>query len=100
MPKTRLKLISKGSLLAVIAAIGLSIGITGLISANVKTPQKQAREPLPVAVMPFDRTDHYIRKSSYIGNVRARRDSALAFEVAGTLETLTAREGMTIEKGQ
>lgn len=100
MSKPRLKLISKGSLLAILAAGLLSFGITHLINGNVSAPSKQAREPLPVAVLPFKRIDHYTRQSSYIGTVRARRDSALAFEVSGTLETLPAREGMPMTKGQ
>jgi len=92
--------VSKGSLLAVIGAIALSIGITSLVNGNVEPPQKQMRDPLPVAIMPYSRADHYLRESSYIGNVRARRDSALAFEVPGTLETLPAREGMPVAEGQ
>ncbi|MDG0991005.1 MAG: efflux RND transporter periplasmic adaptor subunit [Luminiphilus sp.] len=100
MPNTRLKLISKGSLVAILVAVFLTFGISKLINGNVDGPQKQVRDPLPVGVLPFNRTDSYIRQSSYIGTVRARRDSALAFEVSGTLETLPAREGMPITEGQ
>lgn len=100
MPNTSQNLLSTRALLAVIAAVCLSFGITSLISANVKSPQKQTREPLPVAVIPFQGTDHYLRRSSYVGTVRARRDSALAFEVSGTLESLPAREGMPVTTGQ
>ena len=100
MAKIPIKLLSRESLLAVVAAVSLSFVITSLINGNVRPPQKQVRTPLPVAIMPYTREDHYIRKSSYIGNVRARRDSALAFEVPGTLETLPAREGMSISEGQ
>jgi RND family efflux transporter MFP subunit len=100
MPETTHKLLRTGTWLAVGAAICLALVITGLINLNVKPLEKQVREPLPVAVIPYQRTDHYIRQSSYIGTVRARRDSALAFEVAGTLETLPAREGMSVAEGQ
>ena len=49
--------------------------------------------------MHFELSDQYQRRSSYVGTVKAGRDSQLAFEVSGTLVSVPAREGMEIAAG-
>ncbi len=87
------------SLIALIAAIALAWVTAQLIYANVDATLTEDRPPLPVAVVHFELSDQYQRRSSYVGTVKAGRDSQLAFEVSGTLVNVPAREGMEIEAG-
>lgn len=87
------------SLLALFAAIALAWGTTQLIYANVDTAVSDRRAPLPVAVVPFDIEEQYPRQSSYVGTIKAGRDSTLGFEVGGTLSDVPAKEGMQVGAG-
>ena len=87
------------SLIALIAAIALAWVTAQLIYANVDATLTETRSPLPVAVVHFDISDQYQRRSSYVGTVKSGRDSQLAFEVGGTLVSVPAREGMEIAAG-
>lgn len=84
------------SLVALVIAIALAWGTTQWIYAGVETAASQHREPLPVAVVHFDVEDHYARHSSYVGTIKAGRDSTIGFEVGGTLATMPAKEGMQV----
>ena len=87
------------SLVALVIAIALAWGTTQWIYAGVETAASQSREPLPVAVVHFDVEDQYARHSSYVGTIKAGRDSTIGFEVGGTLATMPAREGMQVGAG-
>lgn len=88
------------TLIAVSVAILFAVAATTLIRVNAQGNISAERVPLPVAVTRFDMTDHYTRTANYMGTVRAGNDSAVGFEIAGTLETVPAREGQTVAKGQ
>jgi len=87
------------SLAALIAAIALAWATAQLIYANVDPILTETRRPLPVAVVHFEISDQYPRRSSYVGTLKAGRDSQLAFEVGGTVISVPAREGMVIAAG-
>ncbi len=85
--------------LALLAAVTLTLTTTLLIYANVAPSASDKRTPLPVAAVPFEVQAQYMRQSSYVGTVKAGRDSTLGFEVGGTLAAVPAREGMAVAPG-
>ena len=88
------------TLLAVAVAVLFAVTATALIRANAQSNIAAERVPLPVTITRFEMTDGYTRKTNYIGTVRAGNDSAVGFEVGGTLETVPAREGLRVNAGE
>lgn len=88
------------TLIALIVALGLSIGATAMIRANVKGNIAEERIPLPVAITRYELIDQYQRTSNYIGTVRATSESSVGFEIGGQLATMAVSEGTRVEAGQ
>ena len=85
---------------AVALAVGLTLGGTALIKANKVTTTSAEREPMPVAAIAYREQPSYQREARYLGVIRAGSDSAVGFEVAGVLTSLTATEGMRVSPGE
>ena len=99
MPKSALFKLSAGSTVAIALAAGLSWLATTLIYANVVEGIADESVPLPVEVLTFTSEDSYLRTGSFMGVVRAGNDSIVGFEVAGTINTMAAREGQHVQAG-
>ena len=99
MPKSALFKLSAGSTVAIALAAGLSWLATTLIYANVVEGIADESVPLPVEVVTFTSEDSYLRTGSFMGVVRAANDSIVGFEVAGTINTMAAREGQHVQAG-
>ena len=85
---------------AIALAVGLTLGGTALIKANKVTTTSAEREPMPVAATTYRQQPSYQRQARYLGVIRAGSDSAVGFEVAGVLTSLTATEGMRVSPGE
>ena len=85
---------------AIALAVGLTLGGTALIRANKVTTTSAEREPMPVAAITYREQPSYQREARYLGVIRAGSDSAVGFEVAGVLTSLTATEGMRVSPGE
>ena len=85
---------------AVGLAVILTLSGTALIKANKVTTTSTEREPMPVAATTYREQPSYQREASYLGVIRAGSDSAVGFEVAGVLTSLTATEGMRVASGE
>ena len=85
---------------AVALAVALTLGGTALIKANKVTTTSAEREPMPVAAIAYREQPSYQREARYLGVIRAGSDSAVGFEVAGVLTSLTATEGMRVSPGE
>ena len=94
-----IKFIRRQSLIAVLIAIGSSVVATRLIYAGATTEGAQQQPPLPVQVMAFSYVDGYERTAEFVGLVRADNESALGFEVGGTIDDVRVREGAVVVKG-
>lgn len=81
-------------------AVILTLSGTALIKANKVTTTSTEREPMPVAATTYREQPSYQREASYLGVIRAGSDSAVGFEVAGVLTSLTATEGMRVAPGE
>ena len=81
-------------------AVILTLSGTALIKANKVTTTSAEREPMPVAATTYREQPSYQREASYLGVIRAGSDSAVGFEVAGVLTSLTATEGMRVAPGE
>ena len=81
-------------------AVILTLSGTALIKANKVTTTSAEREPMPVAATTYREQPSYQREASYLGVIRAGSDSAVGFEVAGVLTSLTATEGMRVASGE
>ena len=84
---------------AVGAAVIVIFG-SDAIEANVKPTISKEAQPLPVAVVPYQLERSYTTTIRFLGVVEASTDSNVGFEVAGVLNTLTAREGDFVTTGQ
>jgi len=75
---------------------------TALIKANKVTTTSVERTPMPVAATsPIgSKQPSFTREANYLGVIRAGSDSAVGFEVAGVLTSLTATEGMRVSPGE
>ena len=85
---------------AVALAVALTLGGTALIKANKVTTTSAEREPMPVAAIAYREQPSYQREARFLGVIRAGSDSAVGFEVAGVLTSLTATEGMRVSPGE
>ncbi len=91
--------LTQGSVLGIVVAIVLGTAATQLIYANVEAGIAEEKIPLPVQVTTFKPADAYQRTANFVGVVRAGSDSALGFEVAGTIDSMPAREGSRVALG-
>lgn len=83
---------------AAVLAVGLTAGGTALIRANAQSGIAAEAVPLPAAVTTYREVDHYIREATFVGLVRAGSDSAVGFEISGTLNDVAVREGDRVAK--
>ena len=97
--RLQLPRISKSSLAATIIAVLLTSGATGLIHAGANDAATATATPLPVAVVRFEQQSGYERRAQFVGTLRAANDSALGFEVGGTLKAVPGRAGLKVAKG-
>lgn len=88
------------TLVAVGLAVVFAIAATALIRVNAQGNISAERVPLPVAVTRFEQVDGYTRNTNFIGTIRASNDSAVGFELGGTLDTVPAREGLKVSQGE
>lgn len=87
------------TLLAVAVAVLFTGAASMLIRANAQSDAVTERAPLPVATTRYQIVDRYRRTASYVGTVRATSESAIGFEIGGTLDELPARAGMRVAEG-
>lgn len=80
-------------------AASIVVATTSFIFARAQPGIAESALPLPVPVMTFAMQDSYVRNSNFIGIIRAANDSALGFEVAGTVNRVRVREGDTVAIG-
>lgn len=92
-------LITRGSLIASAGAVALSSAAAILVYLNTQETASEKSLPLPVTVVNYAPDDYYVRRARLLGVVRAASDSALGFEVAGTVESMRARAGTRVNKG-
>lgn len=95
-----MNIIRRQSFIAVLIAIGFSVVVTQLIYAGANTEATQQQPPLAVQVAPFHYSDGYLSKAEFVGLVRAGNESALGFEVGGTIDDVLVREGAIVTQGQ
>ena len=86
--------LTAGAIAAVIVA-----ATTSFIFARAQPGIAESALPLPVPVTTFKTQSSYIRNSNFIGIIRAANDSALGFEVAGTINRVNVREGDSVAVG-
>jgi len=99
MVSTSSHLISRGSLIALVVAVAATAITTGLIRLNTRETVSTQSTPLPVATVKYRTVDHYRRQARLVGTVNAASDSAIGFEVAGTISRMPARVGTRVEEG-
>lgn len=87
------------SLLAVGAAVLLTTGGTLLIRANAQSGIAEQAVPMPAQITTFRERDGYLRRARYVGIVRASSDSAVGFEIGGSLIDVAVREGDRVARG-
>jgi len=92
-------LITRGSLIASAAAVLISTAAAVLVYLSTQETAPEKSLPLPVTVVNYVPEDYYVRRARLLGVVRAASDSALGFEVAGTVERMRARAGTRVSKG-
>ncbi len=95
-----MNVIRRPSFIAVLIATGFSVIVTQLIYAGANTEAAQQQPPLAVQVAPFRYSDGYLSKAEFVGLVRAGNESALGFEVGGTIDDVLVREGAIVTRGQ
>lgn len=95
----RTLLFSRGSWLGIVLAALTVVLTTSVIHANTVASIAQEKTPLPVAVADFVLTDGYSRRASFVGVARAGSDSAVGFEVGGTIREMPARVGTRVAEG-
>jgi RND family efflux transporter MFP subunit len=72
-----------------------------VISCGKEEPVEKAQEVrlAPVEVIQADRIDSYKVEQRFVGSVEARRRSQLAFEIPGTVVSLSRDEGEKVSEG-
>lgn len=89
------------SLIAIAAAIGIVVVVTGILEARVAlTDGVEPKNPLTVDRVAFEVRDSYTRPVSYLGLVTAGRKATLGFEIPGQIAMLGLREGDPVVLGQ
>ena len=74
------------SLIAIAAAIGIVVVVTGILEARVAlTDGVEPKNPLTVDRVAFEVQDSYTRPVSYLGLVTAGRKATLGFEIPGQI---------------
>ena len=91
--------IRRGSIFGLLVAGAGTALATALIFANTEETISQAKAPLPVATATYSREASYQRSANFVGVVRAGSDSAVGFEVAGTVRAMPARVGTRVAAG-
>jgi len=89
----------KVTLTAVAAAAVITVSVTQLLYATKPNTLSGTAAPLPVAVTPFITQSAYTRLGRFIGVVSAENDSLVAFEVAGSVSSLPASNGLRVKRG-
>lgn len=89
----------KVTLLAVAVAALITTAVTQLLYATKPNTLSGTAAPLPVAVTPFIKQSAYTRLGRFIGVVSAEHDSLVAFEVAGSVNSLPATNGLRVIRG-
>jgi membrane fusion protein, multidrug efflux system len=91
----------RSNIAGLLLASALIAGLTSTLYARVAPDgDPQTKNPLPVVTTRFEQTQEYSRELSYLGLVKARRRTDMAFEISGLMESLQAREGNKVEAGQ
>ncbi len=72
----------------------------GCILAACSAPQPPAPQPRAVLVREIDTTTHVANTQAYVGEVRARFETDLAFRIGGKIVERTVDVGATVRQGQ
>ncbi|MEO0729147.1 MAG: efflux RND transporter periplasmic adaptor subunit [Pseudomonadota bacterium] len=95
------RLVSVGGFLIVAGACvgAMFVGIAAL-HARADAEQSVAANPvIAVNTQPLTLQDSYVVTRAFVGRVEPRRETALAFELAGTVRTVGADEGDAVKAG-
>ena len=93
------QLLTRASIAATLIAVAATATTTTLIRLNANETVSTQSAPLPVSTVTYQQVDHYRRQARLIGAVNSASDSAIGFEVAGTIEHMPARVGTQVSKG-
>ena len=88
------------TLFSAIGAAGIVLFGSNAIEANVRPTISTEAQPLPVSVVPYELNTSYATNTRFLGVIEAASDSNVGFEVAGLLQSLSAREGDFVTTGQ
>ena len=92
---------SKTSFIALLVAVLLVILIVGTLQARVAgSGTVEPRAPLVVQAVEFNVQTEYQRPMAFLGLIKAGRRTALSFEEAGRIVSISASEGSVVEAGQ
>ncbi|MEM1424438.1 MAG: hypothetical protein AAGH64_10605, partial [Planctomycetota bacterium] len=84
------------------ALVLLCVGGALWAVATLSQPEEPTRpeaEPMPVRVAPAEWSDAVVVTTRYTGEIQARQRVQLAFDLAGTIESIDADEGDAIDAG-
>ncbi len=93
------QLLTRGSTAALLIALAATAVTTSVIRLNANETVSTQSAPLPVSTVVYQHLDHYRRQARLIGTVNPASDSAVGFEVAGTIDHMPARVGTRVNEG-
>lgn len=84
-----------------IIAVAAIVGGRDVLAARAEAVSAPLAAPkMPVTVRQIDIVDHYTVTRRFSGQFEARQQTALSFELPGTIAAVLVREGDTVERGQ
>lgn len=90
----------KGTAGALLLAAAMVLGITAVLHARVEQAvEKPGRPPLPVELVTFETETAFIREQEFLGLVQAGTHTQIGFEISGTIDAITVREGGVVDRG-
>lgn len=82
------------------ALVAVQMGSQELTRRAEAAPAPDAAPAIPVAVAPIELSPGYSVTRSFIGQVEAKRSSAVSFELSGRLSEILVDEGDAVKEGQ
>lgn len=95
----RIGILAETTLVIAVAIAGVGLGSDVLAQRAEDAPSPDAASLTSVAVSPVQFEDHYVTTRRFLGQVEAKTDAVLSFELGGRLAALAFDEGQHVAKG-
>lgn len=89
-----------GTVIAMIVAIVVTVGVSGALHLRVQAEESGIqRTPMPVSSIVYEEQQSYSRDQRFLGLVQAATRSQIGFEVPGAIAEIHVFEGQMVEAG-